>query len=70
MFSNCFQTQTVTELVTKARATWEDAVYLRPVSCWISQVPRGYELVAPRDLGCWGPTCRCLPNTHARAVVG
>ena len=57
MFSNCFQTvrpQTVIEPVTKARATWEDAVYPRPVSRWISQVPREYELVAPRDLGCWG----------------
>jgi hypothetical protein len=72
MFSNYFQTmrpQTVIELVTKARATWEDAVYPRP-SRWISQVAREYELVAPRDLGCWGATCRCLPNTHARVLVG
>lgn len=52
MFSNCFQTvrpQTVIELVTKTRATWEDAVYPRSVSRWIRQVPREYELVAPRS---------------------
>jgi hypothetical protein len=49
MFSNYFQTmrpQTVIELVTKARTTWEDAVYPRSVSRWISQVAREYELIA------------------------
>ena len=64
MFSNCFQTvrpQTVIELVTKARATWEDAVYPRPVSRWISQVPREYELARREILDVGGPHADVCP---------
>jgi hypothetical protein len=43
------------ELVTKALATWEDAVYSRPFSHLIKHTPREHVLPAPQDLGCWGP---------------
>jgi hypothetical protein len=44
----------LSELLTEALATWEDAVYPRPFSCWIKQTPREHELAAPRNLECWG----------------
>jgi len=57
----CFQTVSdrvstdpLFELVTKALATWENAVYPRPFSRWIKQTPREH-VPAPQDLGCWGP---------------
>jgi hypothetical protein len=54
LFSDCASTDHLLELVTKALAAWEAAVYPRPASYRRRQMPQEHELPAPRDLGCWG----------------